>query len=144
MMARHIREDHKIGKHRVSKAVTGTATFYVGKSSYVAAARIVTFRNGSTKAYELESDVPNVKGWAEPLPAGNVASGNVKTPSKVRVSDGRWAGESVKGMSTREHDLLAKTNMYDVGRVLGTVGASRNGVGAVRDTGPSFPMGPRD
>jgi len=145
MKARNIRADHKIGKKRVSKATTGTATFYVGKSSYLAAARIVTFRDGSTKAYELESDVPNVKGWAEPLPAGGVESKNVKTPTKVKASDGRWAGESVHGpLSTREHDLLAKTNMYDVGRVNGTVGASRNGVGAVRDTGPSFPMGPRD
>lgn len=138
MKAQNIREDHKIGKHRVVRAITATATFTVGKSTYLAPARIVTFRNGTTKAYELGTDV-DVKGWAEPLPAGGVESKHVKTPSKVKASSGRWRGESVKGMSTRDHDLIAKTNMFDVGRVLGKVGASRDGVGSVRDTGPSFP-----
>lgn len=138
MKARSIREGHKIGKHRVSKATTGTATFTVGKSTYHAPARIVTFRNGVTKAYPLDSEI-DVKGWAEPLPAGGVESKHVKTPNKVKASSGRWQGESVHGMSTRQHDLLAKTNMYDVGRVNGSVGASRDGMGSVLDTGPSFP-----
>jgi hypothetical protein len=139
MKARSIREGHKIGKRRVSRAVNGTATFRIGGSTYNAAARLVTFGNGATVAYELGTDV-DVKGWAEPLPAGGVESKNVKTPTKVKASDGRWAGESVHGpLSTREHDLLAKTNMYDFGRVMGKVGASRDGVGSVRDTGPSFP-----
>jgi hypothetical protein len=139
MKARNIREGHKIGKHRVSKAITGHSLFVIGQSRFTAPARLVTFRNGSTKAYLLDDDI-DVKGWAEPLPAGAVESKNVKTPSKVRASDGRWKGESVRGpLSTREHDLIAKTNMFDVGRVMGRVGASRDGVGSVRQTGPSFP-----
>jgi hypothetical protein len=139
MKADSIRAGHMIGKRTVVKASTGMSSFKVAKSVYSARARIVTLDDGRTVAYELGTDV-DVKGWAEPLPAGGVASGNVKTPNKVRASDGRWAGESVHGpLSTREHDLLAKTNMYDVGRVLGKVGASRDGVGSVRDTGPSFP-----
>jgi hypothetical protein len=138
MKADSIRAGHKIGKRRVLKAVNGTATFQVGKSVYTAAARLVTFASNRTVAYELGTDVA-VKGWAEPLPAGGVASKNVKTPAKVKASDGRWKGESVHGMTTREHDLLAKTNMFDVGRVMGKVGASRDGMGDVHLTGHSFP-----
>ncbi len=138
MKAQSIREGHKIGKRRVVAATTGTATFRVGGSVYLAPARLVTFLGGRMAAYEIGTDVA-VKGWAEPLPAGGVESKNVKTPEKVRASDKRWQGESVHGMSVREHDLVAGTNMYDVGRVMGGVGAARNGVGSVRDTGPSFP-----
>lgn len=142
MKAQSIRAGHKIGKHRVVSATTGTATFRVGGSAYLAAARIVTFGNGRVVAYEVGADVA-VKGWAESLPAGGVKSRHVKTPERVQASSPRWRGESVHGMSTRQHDLLAKTNMFDVGRVNGTVGASRGGAGSVRDTGPSFPAGPR-
>lgn len=138
MKAQSITAGHKIGKRRVMRAVNGTATFRRGASTYLAAARLVTFGNGAMVAYEFGTDVA-VKGWAESLPAGNVASKNVRTPAKVRADSGRWRGESVHGMTTRAHDLLAKTNMYDVGRVMGTVGASRNGVGPVALTGPSFP-----
>jgi hypothetical protein len=134
MKAQSIREGMKVGKRRVEKARTGVAVFVVGKSQYSASARIVTFADGTTRAYELGTDVA-VKGWAEPLPAGGVESKHVKTPSKVRASAGRWRGEQAS-MHTR---MVAGTNMYDVGRVNGTVGAFRDGVGSVRDTGPSFP-----
>lgn len=137
MNAQSIRPGHKIGKRTVAKATNGTATFAVARSSYLAPARLVTLDNGKRVAYEFGTDV-DVRGWAEPLPAGGVASGTVKTPTKVKASDGRWKGESVHGMSTRAHDLIAKTNMFDAGRVNGTVGASRNGVGSPRLTGPSF------
>jgi hypothetical protein len=137
MKAASIRPGAEIGGRKVVKAVNGMASFRVVKSVYSRPARIVTFADGTKAAFELGTDV-DAKGWAEPLPASGVKSTNVKTPAKVKVSDGRWAGESVHGMSTREHDLLAKTNMFDVGRVNGTVGASRNGVGSVVFTGPSF------
>lgn len=137
MKAASIRPGAAIGGRRVVRAVNGVASFRVVKSVYSAPARIVTFADGSTAAYELGTNV-DVQGYAEPLPAGGVKSTNVKTPAKVKASDGRWAGESVHGMSTREHDLLAKTNMFDVGRVNGMVGPSRNGVGSVVFTGPSF------
>lgn len=143
MKAQSIRAGHKIGKHRVVSATTGTATFRVGGSTYLAAARIVVFGDGTRVAYEVGTDVV-VKGWAESLPAGGVKSRHVKTPDQVRASSPRWRGESVHGMSTRAHDMLANTNMFDVGRVNGTVGASRHGAGSVRDTGPSFPAGSRD
>jgi hypothetical protein len=137
MKAQSVRVGHKVGKREIVWAVTGTATFAVGKSTYLAAARLVELDNGKRMAFELGTDV-NVRGWAEPLPAGGVESKHVKTPSKVKASDGRWPGESVHGMSTREHDLIARTNMFDAGRVNGTVGASRNGVGSAGLTGPSF------
>lgn len=137
MKANSIRPGATIGGRTVTRAVNGTATFQVAKSSYLAPARLVTFADGHRASFELGSSV-DALGWAEPLPAGGVASGNVKTPDKVKVSDGRWRGESVHGMRTRDHDLIARTNMFDAGRVNGTVGASRDGAGSVVFTGPSF------
>lgn len=137
MNAQSIRQHVVIGGRTVERAVNGMATFSVGRSQYAARARLVTFTDGSRAAFELGTDVP-ASGWAEPLPAGGVASKNVRTPNKVRASDKRWRGESVHGMRTRDHDRIAGTNMYDTGRVNGSVGASRDGVGSVRLTGKSF------
>jgi hypothetical protein len=138
MRTESIRQGTMIGHRKVVRAVNGTATFKVAKSQWCAPARLVTFADGTDAAFELGTVVDAV-GWAEPLPAGNVASKRVKTPPVIRASDRRWRGESVHGMRTREHDMIARTNMFDVGRVNGTVGASRDGAGSVRDTGPSFP-----
>lgn len=138
MRAASIRPGMSIDGRRVVRAINGVGTFRVMRSQWSAAARLVTFADGATVPFELGTDVP-VDGWAEPLPAGGVASKNVRTPDKVRASDGRWRGEQVHGMRTRDHDLIARTNMYDAGRVNGAVGAARDGVGSVRLTGPSFP-----
>jgi hypothetical protein len=138
MRSDSIRPGTLIGGRKVARAINGSATFAVKKSRYCAPARLVTFADGTRAAFELGTVVDAV-GWAEPLPAGNVASKSVKTPPVVRASDSRWRGESVHGMRTREHDLIAGTNMFDAGRVNGSVGAFRDGVGSVRDTGPSFP-----
>lgn len=137
MRAQNIRTGHKIGRRTVVKATTGTATFTVARSSFLAPARLVKFDNGATAAYEIGTEVAAV-GYAEPVPAGGVASRHVTTPPKIMASARRVRGESVHGMSTRAHDMIARTNMFDVGRVNGTVGASRNGVGSTVLTGPSF------
>lgn len=125
MKAESIREGMKIGKRRVVKAYTGGSLFVVGRSRYQAPARIVTFHDGSVRAYEIGTDVPVRSGWAESLPAGGVGSKVVRTPDKVRASSGRWRGESVTGMSTRHHDTVARTTMYDTGRVNGSHGVAR-------------------
>jgi hypothetical protein len=138
MKARSIRIGTVIDGRTVRRASTGTATFAVKRSTYLAPARIVLFDDGAIEFFELDSEVQVTSGYAEQLPAGGVESKHVKTPSKVRASEGRWRGESVHGMRTREHDLLAKTNMFDFGRVNGRVGASRDGVGSTKLTGPSF------
>lgn len=137
MKASNIRPGAVIGGRKVMRVANGTATFKIAKSVYLAPARLVTFADGSRASFELGTSV-DVQGWAEPLPAGGVASANVKTPSKVKASDGRWRGESVHGMSTRDHDMIAKTNMFDTGRVMGNIGAARGGVGSPSLTGPSF------
>jgi len=138
MKAASIRRGMVIGGRTVATATDGVGTFTAVKSTWSAPARIVTFADGGRAHFELGTDV-DAAGWADPLPAGGVASKHVKTPTKVRAHDGRWRGESVRGMTVRAHDMIARTNMFDVGRVNGTVGASRNGVGSARDTGPSFP-----
>ena len=138
MNAQSIRPGTVIGGRTVSRAVNGTATFQVVRSQYTTEARLVTFTDGTTTAFELGTDV-RATGWAEPLPAGGVRSKFVKTPTQVRASRKEWRGESVHGeLTTREHDLIAKTNMFDRGRVNGRVGATRDGVGSVLLTGPSF------
>jgi hypothetical protein len=136
--AEAIRPGAMIGGRKVVRAVNGMATFRVVRSEYAAPARLVTFADGGQAAYEIGTQVA-AKGWAEPLPAGGVTSRVVRTPDKVRASRKEWRGEQVHGMSTRDHDLIARTNMFDPGRVNGLVGAARNGVGSVLDTGPSFP-----
>jgi hypothetical protein len=138
MKAQSIRPGAVIGGRRVTAATNGVGTFTASKSRWSAPARIVRFADGGVAHFELGTDV-DVAGWAEPLPAGGVASKAIKTPPKVRASRTEWRGETVHGMRTAEHDLIARTNMFDFGRVNGTVGAARNGVGSVRDTGPSFP-----
>jgi hypothetical protein len=138
MKAESIRTGTMISGRKVVRAVTGMATFRVVKSEYAAPARLVTFADGGTAAFEIGTMVA-AEGWAEPLPAGGVTSRVVRTPDKVRASRKEWRGEQVHGMRTRDHDLIARTNMFDPGRVNGTVGAARNGIGSVRDTGPSFP-----
>lgn len=137
MKAESVRPGVVIGGRTVARATNGVASFTVARSHYSAPARVVTFTDGSKGAFELGTSV-DAAGWSEPFPAGGVESKHVKTPGKVRASDGRWRGESVQGMSTRDHDLIAKTNMFDAGRVNGTVGAARGGVGAQSLTGPSF------
>ncbi len=138
MKSDSIRPGASIGGREVVSAVNGVACFGVRKSTYSAPARLVKFADGTRAAYELGTQV-SVQGWAEPLPAGGVASKFVKTPSQVTAHDRRWRGESDTGqLRTREHDLIAATSMYDTGRVNGQVGSSRNGVGSPRLTGPSF------
>lgn len=137
MKADSIRPRVVIGGREVTRAVNGVAVFRVAKSQYSAPARLVTFADNSHAAFELGTEVTAV-GWAEPLPAGGVQSKAVKTPPKVRASRKEWRGEQVHGMRTHEHDILARTNMYDVGRVNGVVGASRDGIGSTRLTGKSF------
>jgi hypothetical protein len=137
MKADSVRAGVVIGGRKVVRAVNGVASFKVVKSQYSAPARLVTFADGSCAAFELGTMVDAV-GWVEPLPAGGVTSKAIKTPPKVRASRKEWRGESVHGMRTGEHDLIARTNMFDAGRVNGTVGASRNGVGSPILTGPSF------
>jgi hypothetical protein len=137
MNASNIRPGVVIGGRKVVKASNGVGRFRVVKSEYSAPARCVVFADGGKATFELGKDV-DAAGWAEPFPAGSVPSKAVTTPPKVRASDSRWRGEAVKGMSTRAHDMIANTNMFDKGRVNGQVGASRNGVGSPRLTGPSF------
>ncbi len=138
MKAQSLRPGVFIDGRKIVKATNGVGSFRLNKSTWSAPARIVTFADGGHASYELGTDVP-ATGWAEPLPAGGVESKAIKTPTKVRASDKRWAGESVHGpLTTREHDLIAKTNMFDSGRVMGKVGASRDGAGSVRETGGSF------
>jgi hypothetical protein len=87
----------------------------------------VTLVNGRTAYYELGADVPAV-GYADPLPGGLTQSKLANNATRVsRASDGKWAGQSdrLAGMSTYETDLVTRTNMYDVGRVNGVVGATR-------------------
>lgn len=112
MKADNIRKGTMIGEREVSRAVNGMATFRVMRSTYAAPARLVTFADGGTAAFELGTDVA-AQGWVEPLPAGGVASKVVKTPAKVRASRKEWRGEQVHGMTTGEHDLVANTWMYD-------------------------------
>lgn len=138
MRAESIRPGVTIAGRKVVRAVNGVGTFKVARSCWSGPARIVTFADGVTVPFELGTEV-SADGWAEPLPAGGVASKVVRTPDKVRASSNRWRGEQVHGMRTRDHDLIAGTNMYDPGRVNGMVGASRDGIGSVRLTGPSFP-----
>lgn len=139
MLGRNVKIGTVIDGKRVVKAESGHGTFRVKKSVYGAPARHVLFSDGSRAQYEADRPVPGtVTGYAEPLPASGVKSGNVQTPGKVRASDGRWRGEAVHGMRTRDHDMIARTNMFDVGRVNGTVGAARGGVGSAALTGPSF------
>lgn len=135
--ADRIRTGHKIGKRTVTAATNGTATFNIHGNNCLRPARLVTLDNGKRKAYELGTIVADASGYAEPLPAGGVESSNVKTPAKVRVHDGRWRGEQVHGMTTREHDMTANTNMYDRGRVNGSTTSAR-GMGSVVFTGPNF------
>lgn len=137
MKADSVRPGTEIDGRKVVRAVNGVAAFMVARSQYSAPARLVTFADGTRAVFELGTTV-QAKGWAEPLPAGGVPSKAIKTPPKVRASRKEWRGEDVHGMRTGEHDLIAKTNMFDVGRVNGVVGASRNGVGAPSLTGPSF------
>lgn len=136
MKAQNIRPGASIGNRQVARAVNGSATFRVAKSQYCAPARLVTFADGGRAAFELGTNV-DAAGWAEPLPAGGVTSKNVRTPPKVEASSRRWRGESVRGMRVRDHDLIAKTNMFDQGRVNGVTG-TRPGMGSVVDTGQSF------
>lgn len=124
MKAQSIRPGCVIGGRPVVRATNGVAQFTVVKSTFSAPARIVRFADGTSAAYALGTEVA-AAGYAEPLPAGGVTSKAVKTPLKVRASDKRWRGESVHGMSTRAHDLIAATNMFDRGRVNGTHGAAR-------------------
>lgn len=139
MYGRNIKIGTIINGKRVVKAESGHGTFRVKKSVYGAPARHVLFADGTRAQYEADRPVPGtVTGYAESLPAGGVTSRNVRMPDKVRVSDGRWRGESVHGMRTRDHDMIANTNMFDAGRVNGTVGAARGGVGSQALTGPSF------
>lgn len=142
MNGRSIKPGTVINGKTVARSLgNGVAQFRVVKSVYSAPARLVIFTDGSRGAFELDRPVPGtVSGYAEPLPAGGVKSGHVQGPPKVRAHDGRWRGEQVKGMRTRDHDLIAKTNMFDTGRVNGRVGTTP-GAGAVALTGPSFPAG---
>lgn len=141
MLGRNVKVGTVIDGRKVVRAMSATATFYVKGSPYAAAARHVWLAGmDRPMTYEADKPVPGtVQGWAEPLPAGGVESKNVKTPEKVRASRKEWRGESVHGMRTRDHDLIARTNMFDQGRVNGTVGAARGGVGSESLTGPSFP-----
>lgn len=139
MQGRHLRAGMTIDGRLVKKAVTGTATFKVAKSTYLAPARLVTLAGESRPvAFELDRPVMRkVTGYAESFPAGGVASANVKTPPQIRASDKKWRGESVRGMRTRDHDMIANTNMFDTGRVNGSTGTFP-GAGPVALTGPSF------
>lgn len=140
MLARNIKIGTVIDGRPVVKVSSGHALFTVKRSRYTAAARFVWF-DGAQRPVPYEASLPvpgRVTGYAESLPAGGVESQNVKTPPKVRASDGRWRGESVHGMRTRDHDFIAGTNMFDVGRINGVVGASRGGKGSINQTGRSF------
>jgi hypothetical protein len=139
MFGRNVKIGTMIRGRKVVKTMSGHATFYVKGSRFTAPARFVWFAGASHPvAYEADRPVPGAIGYAESLPAGGVASKNVRTPEKVRASDKRWRGESVHGMPTREHDLIAGTSMYDAAKVNGTVGAARGGVGPESLTGRSF------
>src|SRR5688572_29784181 len=85
MLGRNIKVGTVIDGRRVVKASSGHATFYVKGSAFTAPARFVWFAGAvRSVAYEAERPVPGrVSGYAEPLPAGGVESGNVRTPSKV-------------------------------------------------------------
>jgi hypothetical protein len=139
VLGRNIKTGTSIDGKTVARATDGYGTFYVARSTYRAPSRDVVFTDGTRRQYEADRPVPGVvRGYAEPLPAGGVLSRHVRTPAKVRASDGRWRGESVHGMTTRHHDMVAKTNMFDRGRVNGQTGAARGGVGPVFLTGQSF------
>lgn len=125
MFGRNVRVGSRINGRLVVKATSGHATFYVKRSAFTAPARFVWFAGAAHPAvFELDRPVPGAEGYADPLPAGGVASKTVKTPERVRVSDGRWRGESTHGIGVREHDLIARTSMFDQGRVNGTHGVS--------------------
>lgn len=135
MTADAIREGVKIGTSRVVRAVNGTSTF-PGRG--LRPARLVTFANGKSAAYELGTVVAVKRGYAEPLPAGGVQSGTVRTPAKVRAHSGDWRGESdTGGRRVFDHDLIAVSNMFDQGRVNGSTQSAR-GMGSVPQTGKNF------
>lgn len=145
MDASTLRPGMCVGGRTVRQAIDTFTTRWVRRNGRSVAAgtqrvRRVTFADGTTVDYSHGTPV-NATGYADKLPAGPVASKLANNATRIRASDSRWAGESGRlgELRTRELDLISRTNMYDAGRVNGTVGAARNGAGPVALTGPSFP-----
>lgn len=90
--------------------------------------RRVTFVDGTTATYALVGVIPQPKP-SRPVPGAPTAlrSKLANSAMRVRASDPRWAGESgvLGDLRTYDVDLLSRTNMYDQGRVNGTVGVAR-------------------
>jgi hypothetical protein len=131
MYGRDIRQGTVIGAQAVIRTTPGTETLWRKTSRNRAAVpagvrRVVTalYADGTSATFGADDQV-TASGYVDILPAGHVASKLANNATRVRAHHGKWRGETVHGMRTSDHDLIAKTNMYDSGRVNGTVGVPR-------------------
>jgi hypothetical protein len=131
MYGRDIRRGTVIGGQEVIATTPGTETVWhkVNRNRAAVPAGVrhtvtVLYAAGASATFGMDERV-NASGYVDSLPAGRVASKLANNATRVRAHHGKWRGETVHGMRTAEHDLIAGTNMYDYGRVNGTVGATR-------------------
>ena len=89
--------------------------------------RRVTYVDGSTQDFVLLNVRPRTLPEATPGGPTHLRSKLANNATRVRASDPRWAGESgrLDDLRTHDVDLISRTNMYDVGRINGTVGVAR-------------------
>lgn len=71
----------------------------------------VYFVDGTDRVFRNTADVA-VSGYRDPFPAGRPSAKRGGEQRKVRVSDGRWAGEA----GGFHIDFVSRTTMYDLGR----------------------------